>query len=77
MGNAKGGVTNEVWNQLQKVYAELDKFVNLVGLEYVVEDDFEGYVCHNQDQVDEEWCDDEMLASLENAHADLKYFLRK
>lgn len=68
-----GGVTNEVYNQCKKVYQELDKLVNLVGLEYDIDD---GYICRNTDQVDEDWCDYEMLESLENAHADLKYFLQ-
>ncbi len=69
-----GGVTNEVWDQLNKVYAELDTLVNLIGLEYDVDD---GYICRNTDQVDEVWCDEEMLESLENAHSDLGYFLGK
>ena len=73
MGNAPGGVTNAVWDQLNRVYAELDKFINLVGLEY----DGDEYICHNEDQVDPEWCDYEMLESIENAHADLGYFLGK
>ena len=71
---SNGGVTTEVWNLLEKIYADLDQFVNLVGLEYTEDDE---YVCHNTDQVDEEWCDEEMLASLDTAHADLGYFLRK
>ena len=70
-----GNITNEVWNQCQRVYTELDKLVNLIGLEYDADQDI--YVCHNEDQVDPEWCDDEMLASIENAHADLGYFLGK
>ena len=71
---ATGGITDEAWNQLQKLYTELDKFVKLVGLEYTEDGE---YVCTNSDQVDDDWCDYEMLASLENAHADLGYFLGK
>lgn len=71
---AAGGITNEAWNQLQTIYADLDKFVKLVGLEYTDDDE---YVCTNSDQVDEDWCDEELLASLENAHTDLGFFLGK
>ena len=65
-------VTEEVMEALEKLYEALDVFVKLVGLEYTDDDE---YVCNNRDQVDEEWCDDEMLESIENAHADLGYFL--
>ena len=67
-------VTQEVMDLLSKLYDVLDEFVNLVGLEYTDDDE---YVCHNRDQVDERWCDDEMLASIENAHVDIAYFLGK
>ena len=68
-------VTEEVMEMLEKLYGVLDEFMELVGLEYDYEE--EEYICHNRDQVDEEWCDDEMLASIENAHADIAFFLGK
>lgn len=68
-------VTQEVMDMLKELYGVLDKFVNLVGLRY--DHDEDEYVCDNRDQVDEEWCDDEMLASIENAHADIRFFLGK
>lgn len=70
---SKGGVTQEVWDQLEKVYADLDTLVNMIGLDY----DGDDYVCTNTDQVDPEWCDEEMLDSIDAARADLKYFLGK
>ena len=73
LGKAKGGVTQEVWDQLERVYADLDKLVNMIGLDY----DGEDYVCTNTDQVDPEWCDEEMLDSIDTARMDLKYFLGK
>ena len=68
-------VTEEVMDALEKLYKVLDDFVNLVGLKYDYEED--EYICTNRNQVDERWCDDEMLASIENAHVDIKFFLRK
>lgn len=67
-------ITPEVWNQLQKLYKDLDSVVNLIGLEYTEDDE---YVCNNTDQVDEGWCDYEMLESLSCLHSDLGYFLGK
>ena len=74
MANAKGGVTPEVWDQLNRLYDELDDLIDLIGLEYDVETN--GYVC-DPEQVDEEWCDEEMLDSIDALHQDLKYFLSK
>ena len=68
-------VTQEVMDMLEELYGVLDKFVKLVGLEY--DFDESEYICTNRDQVDEEWCDYEMLASIENAHADISFFLGK
>lgn len=65
-------ITQEVMDALKKIYESLEAFINLVGLEYTDEDE---YVCHNTDQVDEEWCDEEMLISIEHAHADIGFFL--
>ena len=59
---------------LQKIYEALGEFIELVGLEYTEDDE---YVCHNRDQVDEEWCDDEMLESIDCAYSDIGYFLPK
>ena len=66
-------VTKEVMEMLKKLYDVLDSFVNLVGLEYDFDND--EYICINKDQVDERWCDDGMLRSIENAHTDLGFFL--
>ena len=66
-------VTKEVMEMLKRLYETLDSFVNLVGLEYDYEE--EEYFCHNRNQVDEHWCDKEMLASIENAYADIGFFL--
>ena len=74
MGNAKGGVTDEVWNQLNRVYDELNKLVNLLGMEYDI--DTNSYT-FNPDQVDPEWCDDELLDSIDTLYGDLNYFLGK
>ena len=67
-------VTKEVWEALEEIYRALDKFVKLVDLEYTDDDE---YVCHNREQVDEVWCDYDMLESINNAHGDIRYFLRK
>ncbi len=66
-------ITSEVMEMLKKLYDVLDSFVSLVGLEYDFDED--EYICTNKDQVDERWCDDDMLRSIENAHADLGFFL--
>lgn len=68
-------VTTEVMEILKKLYDVLNSFVNLVGLEYDFDND--EYICINKDQVDERWCDDDMLRSIENAHTDLGFFLGK
>lgn len=68
-------ITEKVWELLEKVYESLHEFVELVGLEYDYDD--EEYVCKNLDEVDEEWCDDEMLEALENSHMNLRYFFGK
>lgn len=65
-------ITKKVIKRLEKIYDALEKFINLVELEYTDDDE---YVCNNRDQVDEEWCDEEMLASIENAYQDIGYFL--
>ena len=69
-----GRITNEVWEKLESVYKELDELIGLIGLEYTDDDE---YVCHNTDQVDEEWCDYEMLESINCAWQDIGYFLGK
>ena len=73
-GKASGGVTPEVWNQLEKVYADVTKLVDLIGLEYTDDDE---YVCNNTDQVDPEWCDEDLLSSLDTLRMDLGYYLGK
>ena len=65
-------VTKEVIKALEKIYEAIDEFIRLVDLEYTDEDE---YVCHNRDQVDEEWCDYEMLESISCAHGDIGFFL--
>ena len=65
-------VTKKVMELLKKIYKDLDEFIDLIGLEYTEDGE---YVCHNRDQVDEEWCDDEMLESIDCLHSDLEYFL--
>ena len=74
MTNAAGGVTHQVWDQLNRVYDELDNLVALIGLEYDLDTD--EYVC-DPSQVDEEWCDRELLDSIDALHGDLKYFLNR
>ena len=66
-------VTKEVWELLQRIHKDIDEFIQLVGLEYTDNDE---YICHNREQVDEEWCDEEMLDSICTAYNDLDYFLR-
>ena len=70
-----GSCTDRVWVQLETIYEALDMFMRTVGLEYIFEDD--KYNCKNEDQVDPDWCDDDMLRSIENAHADIGFFLGK
>ena len=65
-------ITEEVMKALEKLYEDLSAFIDLVGLEYTDDDE---YVCNNRDQVDEEWCDEEMLASIENSYQDIGFFL--
>ena len=67
-------ITEEVMEMLNKIYNDLEKLVNLIGLEYTDDDE---YVCNNRDQVDEEWCDEEMLRSIEHAYQDIGFFLGK
>jgi hypothetical protein len=59
-------------NKLEKLYKALDVFVKATGLEYDGEED--EYI---MSKVKDDDYDREMLASIENAHADLKYFLSK
>jgi len=68
-----GNITPKVYEQCKKVYKELDTLIKLIGLEYDFDSD--EYICTNTDQVDEDWCDREMLSSIDTAYADLKYFL--
>ena len=65
-------ITEEVMEILQKIKEDIEKFVNLVGLEYT---DDNKYVCNNKNQVDEDWCDEEMLDSIATAYNDIDYFL--
>ena len=69
-----GNVTQEVWDALEKLYADLDKVINLIGLDY---DDEGELICTNSDQVDPEWCDEDLLSSIDTLSADLGYFLGK
>ena len=64
-------ITDKVRKKLESVYKELDELIDLIGLEYTDDDE---YVCHNTDQ---EWCDYEMLESIENGWQDIGYFLGK
>lgn len=65
-------VTEEVMEMLNKIYNDLENLINLIDLEYTDDDE---YVCNNRDQVDEEWCDEEMLISIEHAYQDIGFFL--
>lgn len=65
-------VTEEVMEALRKIYSDLDAFIKLVGLEYAEDDE---YICKNADQVNEDWCDRDMLDSISTAHGDIGYFL--
>lgn len=66
-------VTQKVIDELNKVYKKLEDIKNLIGLEYIDDE----YVCKNKDQVDDEWCDEEMLHSIEYAYQDIGFFLGK
>ena len=67
-------ITEQVMQSLEELYKALEKVINLVGLEYTDNDE---YVCNNRDQVDEEWCDEDMLADIENSYQDIGFFLGK
>lgn len=58
-------------NKLEKIYKALDVFVKATGLEYDGED------ARIMSKVEDYDPYDEMLASIELAHADLKYYLGK
>ena len=60
----------EIMNEATKLYKALDRFVKITGLHY--NDDGEYKVKLRNFK-----CDYEMLASIENAHADLRYYLGK
>lgn len=68
-------VTKEVMEILEKIYEDIDTFIKLVGLEY--DPDEEEYVCQNEDQVDEDWCDQYMLDSISTAFNDISFYLDK
>lgn len=68
-------VTEEVMKQLEDIWKKLGDFIDLVGLFYDSAED--EYVCYNRNQVDEDWCDREMLEDIENAREDIGYFLGK
>lgn len=70
-----GNVTQDVWNRLEKIYSEVAALNDMIGLEYDIDSD--DYICTNQSQVDEEWCDRDLLADLDTLQADLGYFLGK
>ena len=65
-------ITEEVMEILKQIHKDIDKFIELVDLEYTEDDE---YVCHNRDQVDEEWCDRDMLDSIATAYNDIDYFI--
>ena len=65
-------VTEEVMQALDKLQTALGDFIFLVGLEYTDDDE---YICNNRGQVDEDWCDEEMLASIDQAFVDISFFL--
>ena len=56
------------------MFIELDRIKNHLNIDDYYTDDDE-YVCNNRDQVDEEWCDEEMLRSIEHAYQDIGFFL--
>jgi hypothetical protein len=70
-----GNVTQDVWNRLEKIYSEVAALNDMIGLEYDI--DADDYICTNQSQVDEEWCDRDLLVDLDTLQADLGYFLGK
>ena len=57
---------------LEQVYAALDSYVKASGLTY--DFDTDEYIFTN---VEEDDCDREMKASIENAHTDLTFYLGK
>ena len=62
----------DLYVEAEALFEQLDMFVSRTGLRYNYEED--NYVMDKVYNCD---CDDEMLASIENAHADLKYYLGK
>lgn len=68
-----GNITQEVWDRLEKIYSEVSALNNLIGLEY----DGDDYICTNTEQVDPDWCDDDLLSDLDCLQSDLGYFLGK
>ena len=66
-------VTEAVMEILKKIHDDIQQFMDLVGLEYTEDDE---YVCNNRDQVDEDWCDRDMLDSIATAYNDIDYFIK-
>lgn len=66
-------ITEAVMEILKKIHKDIEEFIDLVGLEYIVDNG--EYICHNRDQVDEEWCDEDMLDSISTAYNDIDYFI--
>lgn len=63
----------DFYSEVEALYEALDDFVRKTGLAYDVETD--SYKMANTDGRIS--VDDDMLASIENAHADINYFLCK
>lgn len=72
---AEGGVTPEVYLQCERVYAEVKKLYNLIGLDYDFDND--EFICNNLDNVDPDWCDRDLLASIDHLYSDMGFFLGK
>ena len=72
---AGGSVTPEVYSQCEKVYAEVEKLYNLIGLDYNFDED--EFTCTNTNNVDPEWCDDDLLRSIDHLYEDMGFFLGK
>lgn len=68
-------VTDKVWIKLNKLYEILSEVKELIGLDYDYDSD--EYICKNKDQVDDDWCDREMLSSIDHALNDIGFFLGK
>lgn len=67
-------ISNEVKESLKKISADIEKFHKLIGLELVDTDSWT-YVCRNRDQVDEEFCKEDLIDYTVTAYNEIQEFL--